>query len=163
MPLLVLAVVVGLSILAPIVLRNGSDHASGWDLFLLAIAVVTQSGFVVTIRALVPEVPAELPVLRPLPAINRHRFSSPSSRRETAIRFVNRTQQSLGLHWIDFDGALVSYGTIAPQHEDRVQGTFLGHWFLLTEPDGREAVMFEAQAEPALAVVDDAWLQPAGA
>jgi hypothetical protein len=67
------------------------------------------------------------------------------------------------LHWIDFNGALVSYGEIAPLYEDSIQSTYVGHWFLLTDPDGREAVMFEAQSAAALAVIDDAWLQPGSA
>lgn len=158
-PLLVLALVVSLSVTAPVVLRGGADPATGWDLFLLAIAVVAQFGFVVTIRTLIPVVPAQLPVLSPTSVTDRHQLTSPPSQSVTTIRFVNRTQQPLDLHWIDFEGVLIPYGTIAALDEDRIQSTYAGHWFLLTDSNGHEIVMFKAEPTPAIAVIDDVWLR----
>ena len=160
-PIFVLVAVVALSVLSPIVLRNGSDRATAWDFVLLAVAVVAEVGFVLTARFLVPRVPRSIETIAPVLGTREAGLTSPLRGARTAIRFVNQTSEPLQLNWVDFEGSLVSYGLISPGSDDSIQSTYTGHWFTICMTDGQELASFEAQPFPAIANVDDSMLRMA--
>lgn len=82
-------------------------------------------------------------------------YASRRTGEETSITFINRTQTTLNLYWMDTEGNRRPYGTIAPG-ETREQHTFGGHVWLVTDPGGRIMGVFEATDAPGIAIVDGA-------
>lgn len=73
---------------------------------------------------------------------------------ETTITFDNRLDTEVQIFWLDSDGARNSYGVIPP-HSKRVQHTYGGHVWLVTDPKGETIAVFEATDTPAIAVISD--------
>jgi dipeptidyl-peptidase 4 len=72
---------------------------------------------------------------------------------ETSITFVNRTGADVKVFWIDSDGERQPYGIIASDQQ-RQQHTFAGHVWLVTDSQGNNLAVFEANAEPGTAIID---------
>jgi dipeptidyl aminopeptidase/acylaminoacyl peptidase len=87
-----------------------------------------------------------------LPAETRPR---PSTRTgdESEITFDNRLDQEVQVFWLDEQGGRQSYGRIAPRGR-KVQHTFGGHVWLITDPTGEPLAVFEAADRPERAVID---------
>ncbi len=73
---------------------------------------------------------------------------------ESEITFTNCLSQPVNLFWIDGDGSRQAYGSLPPG-ETRVQHTYAGHVWLVTAMNGDILAVFEAEAKPGLAVIDD--------
>jgi hypothetical protein len=71
--------------------------------------------------------------------------SRPSSE-PTAMTFVNRSDTTLDLYWLDFQGARRLYQHLTPGARAR-QDTFMGHYWLLATPDGVCLGIFKAAPE----------------
>jgi len=78
---------------------------------------------------------------------------------DTEVTFVNRLDSEVSLFWIDSDGKRTPYGSLRPG-ESRRQHTFAGHVWLVTRSGGAILAVFEAEEQPAQAVVDGR--EPAG-
>jgi len=87
------------------------------------------------------------------------RFASRGGRRETSIRFENRSGQSVELFWIDSDGELQSYGRLEPD-QTRDQHTYSGHVWCVNNDAGDWGV-FQAEATPAVALIEGPARPPA--
>lgn len=72
---------------------------------------------------------------------------------ETELTFENRMDQPVSLFWLDEQGRRQSYGTLEPGSR-RVQHTYGGHVWLVTDERGRSLAVFEAPDTPATAVLD---------
>ena len=71
---------------------------------------------------------------------------------ETTLTFINRTAGEVKLFWLDSDGHRQSYGTLGPG-QTRDQHTFAGHVWLVTDAEGRELAVFEAEENGGDAVI----------
>ncbi|MGH8023386.1 MAG: hypothetical protein ACRED1_07380, partial [Limisphaerales bacterium] len=81
---------------------------------------------------------------------------------ETRITFVNHLRRPLKVFWIGPDHERKSYGILGPG-DNRVQQTYAGHVWLLTDFAGNIAAVFQAEAGPHLAVVDSTGARAQGA
>ncbi len=72
---------------------------------------------------------------------------------ETSIRFVNRTDGEVELHWMDLGGRRRSYGVLSPGDRRR-QHTYAGHVWVVTDAAGETLAVFAAAEEPGDAVID---------
>lgn len=79
----------------------------------------------------------------------------PSSRTgaESEITFENQLGEEVQLFWLDTQGQRQSYGTVAA-HGRRVQHTYAGHVWLAANSRGQTLAVFEAAAQPDVAVID---------
>lgn len=84
--------------------------------------------------------------------LNRLRRSGRSTV-ETSVRFVNETNGSVELFWIDSSRQRRSYGTI-PSRKDHAQHTFVGHVWLVTDNEEKPLAAFEATEEDSVAIID---------
>lgn len=73
-------------------------------------------------------------------------FASRASSEATAMTFVNRSDQTLELYWLDFSGLRKFYLHLAPGARAK-QNTFIGHYWLLATPDGVCIAIFKAAPE----------------
>jgi|GEM_PF-243496 len=71
---------------------------------------------------------------------------------ETWVTFENRLPEPVELFWIDWSGARKSYGTLQPGQR-RDQHTFAHHAWLVATTQDRLVRVFEAEDQPATAVV----------
>jgi len=71
---------------------------------------------------------------------------------ETRLTFVNRTDDTVELVWLDEDGNRRSYGTIEAGAERR-QHTYGGHVWLILDSEGNELSVFTAADEESRAVI----------
>ena len=71
----------------------------------------------------------------------------------TRITFVNRTGGDVLVSWIDAEGKRRPYFKV-PTGAEREQGTYSGHVWLVTDPNGKVLGVFEAVDDPGTAVVD---------
>jgi dipeptidyl aminopeptidase/acylaminoacyl peptidase len=72
---------------------------------------------------------------------------------ETSITFVNRTQGTVEMFWIDTDRQRHSYGKLDPGREHK-QHTRAGHVWLVVDGDGKPLAAFEAVEAGGQAVLD---------
>jgi dipeptidyl-peptidase 4 len=72
---------------------------------------------------------------------------------ETEITLLNRLDRNVDVFWIDPDGKRISYGSLH-SGERRMQHTFAGHVWLVTDRAGNVIAVFEAEARPGLAVIN---------
>ena len=72
---------------------------------------------------------------------------------ETAVQFVNQTEETLNLFWIDTEGRRRPYGVIEAGGK-RDQHTYAGHIWLVINKEGRARGLFAAVDEAATAVID---------
>ncbi len=70
---------------------------------------------------------------------------------ESSIRFVNKTEQSIELFWIDAAARATGYGSIQP-NESRDQHTFAGHVWMVKDKAGQTLGYLRAESEPIVAV-----------
>ncbi len=63
---------------------------------------------------------------------------------ETTLTFINRSAGQVQLFWLDPDGRRQSYGTLGPG-QTRDQHTYAGHVWLVTDSEGQELGVFEAE------------------
>jgi dipeptidyl-peptidase 4 len=75
---------------------------------------------------------------------------SGTSRRETAIVFMNATEQEVTLFWIDGQGNRRGYGKLGPGAV-RSQHTFAGHAWIVVGSDGKDFAGFVGEEWPAIA------------
>ena len=80
---------------------------------------------------------------------------SANSSDDVDINFVNQLQREVELFWVDGNGQRQSYGKLKPG-ESRVQHTFVGHVWLVTDLSGDTVAVFEAQPDRSLAVIGGA-------
>jgi hypothetical protein len=73
-------------------------------------------------------------------------LASRPSRESTAITFVNRSEQSLQIFWLNFQGYRELYHNLVPRGRFD-QKTFIGHNWLVATRDGRCVGIFKAQPE----------------
>ncbi len=83
----------------------------------------------------------------------RLRASSPSQE-ETYVTFINRTKNSVELYWVDANRQQQRYTTI-PVGKQHRQHTYVGHVWLITNPEGKRLAVFTAAEEEATAVIDE--------
>ncbi|RMG32152.1 MAG: hypothetical protein D6725_18265 [Planctomycetota bacterium] len=80
--------------------------------------------------------------------------SSSGDGQETSVRFVNRTDRTLQLDWIDRSGRSRRYATLRPgsTHD---QHTFAGHVWRLSDTRGRRFAVVAATADEGLVVIHE--------
>ncbi|MFC4069947.1 VHL beta domain-containing protein [Actinoplanes subglobosus] len=103
----------------------------------------------------VPAVPsatrasAEVIVLSPL----RERYlRSRESRQQTEIDFVNRRDEPVLIHWLDYHGARERYD-ILRSGEARQQSTYVSHPWVVTDVRGHGLAIFLPASRPAQATI----------
>ena len=93
-----------------------------------------------------------------LPA--RPRVVRSSNRGErTPIRFENRLDKVLQIHWVMANGELRKYGSVQPGGDSEIS-TFAGDAWLLIDADGQKVAAFVAELDEELAVVDETTKRP---
>jgi VHL beta domain len=70
-------------------------------------------------------------------------LASHFSSEPTGMTFVNRSDTTLDLYWLDFRGARRLYHHLIPGERAK-QDTFMGHYWLLATPDGVCVGIFKA-------------------
>jgi len=70
-------------------------------------------------------------------------LASSASSEETAMTFVNRSDTTLDLYWLDFQGSRRLYQHLTSGGRAK-QDTFIGHYWLLATPDGVCVGIFKA-------------------
>lgn len=70
-----------------------------------------------------------------------------------SVVFINRTDRTVHVYWLDYKGQRKSYGAIPPGGR-QVQNTFSTHPFVITDEDDRGLVIFVAGTEPATATIE---------
>ena len=73
---------------------------------------------------------------------------------ETRVTFEDRTPGPVELYWITPTGERKHYATLQPG-KDRAQHTYAGHVWLVNDAAGKRLAVFEATAEPGIAVIDE--------
>ncbi len=71
----------------------------------------------------------------------------------TTLRFVNNTEQTVKLYWLDGEGKRKPYGDIPP-HERRMQNTYVSHPFILTDKNDHGLAIFVAVPEDGIATLN---------
>ena len=71
---------------------------------------------------------------------------------ETAIIFVNSTEDEITYHWVDYEGNEKSYGKIAPDAFVN-QHTYAGHVWLIKDMNGQNLAVFLAEKKTGRAFV----------
>ena len=71
---------------------------------------------------------------------------------ETAIIFVNSTEDEITYHWVDYEGNEKSYGKIAPDAFVN-QHTYVGHMWLIKDMNGQNLAVFLAEKKTGRAFV----------
>ena len=71
---------------------------------------------------------------------------------ETAIIFVNSTEDEITYHWVDYEGNEKSYGKIAPDAFVN-QHTYVGHVWLIKDMNGQNLAVFLAEKKTGRAFV----------
>lgn len=79
-------------------------------------------------------------------------YPSRRTGQETTITFVNQTNDTLQVFWVDPEGNRRPYGTLAPG-ESREQHTFGGHVWLIIGSRGGIVGVYEATDEPGTAII----------
>ncbi|HVK25997.1 MAG TPA: hypothetical protein VM677_31960 [Actinokineospora sp.] len=68
---------------------------------------------------------------------------SPPSDQAVALTFINETEGPVDILWLDFEGDLTRYTSLAPDGE-YLQPTYVGHIWIVRDADGRERMRFAA-------------------
>ncbi len=100
----------------------------------------------------VAQIEKELPLNEARRPNNRPRASTRTGA-ETELRFVNQTDGTVELFWLDSGGDRQSYGKLAAGAEKR-QHTYAGHVWLITNAAGNPVAEFVAAERPSHAVID---------
>lgn len=66
---------------------------------------------------------------------------------EARITFINDSDATIRVYWLDFRGARVLYHTLKPG-EAAVQVTYLGHPWLITDEDDNAWQLYYPDAQP---------------
>lgn len=90
--------------------------------------------------------------LAPLPSSGAS--LSQNGGKKTSLHFFNNRRTEVRLEWIDAKGKPHSYGTIAPTG-DRMQGTFAGHTWLITDENQKPLGQSIAIDQPGKVVIED--------
>ncbi|WP_198154195.1 VHL beta domain-containing protein [Catenuloplanes japonicus] len=72
---------------------------------------------------------------------------------ETRITFDNQGDEAYVISWLEEDGTLTPYSTLAPG-ETYEQTSYSGHYWLVAKEDGTPVVMFQAANEPGHALIE---------
>jgi hypothetical protein len=136
-----------------------SNALTTMDFWLLVASILAQAGFAFTVRYLVPVVPAEIVLLRPVAGGDWRKLRSASASRETSIRFDNQTNEDLVLHWIDYNGQLDQRQLICAQ-DSAHRITYLTRPFRISTVDDRDVAVFEPVKVPAVAVITSPMISP---
>ena len=98
-------------------------------------------------------VPEDEKELRRLPPKRERRQVSKAGGPATSIRFVNRTEQSLEISWLDFEGKRRKYADLRPGAA-HVQPTHAGHAWVVADPAGKVVALVVAVATPGLVTLE---------
>ncbi len=97
--------------------------------------------------------------LEPLPRLplasldsGEHRSPRREGARSVSLRVDNRTDDTIRIYWIDFEGARKDYGQADPGRNWE-QSTFAGHLWLVTDPEGAPLAFFAAGDKPGRVVI----------
>jgi len=75
---------------------------------------------------------------------------SPYSLQETRILFMNETDGTVEIFWVDYEGGRRSYGTVRA-HANAERGTLVRHVWVVTDARGRDLARFVAAKTPSRA------------
>lgn len=79
---------------------------------------------------------------------------SPRTEKPTEILFVNKSNRTVTVDWLDFDGGTKTYATLEPRGTHK-QSTFAGHhWVISTRGGSSPALVATAEESPAQAVIE---------
>ncbi len=92
--------------------------------------------------------------LKSLPTETPATLRSEKSNQTTSILFVNTTARAMKLFWIDERGARKPYQSIRADGSDWMD-TFVGHVFLVTDPDGKPLGAFRAEKPTGRAMISN--------
>ncbi|MFI7022945.1 hypothetical protein ACIBMZ_09530 [Micromonospora sp. NPDC049900] len=90
--------------------------------------------------------------LAPLPGGHERWLRSVGGGPETSIEFVNSTDRTVTVHWLDHQGNRRQYRVLPPNTSYR-QHTYVGHPWVVTDRRGRALACFEPVRTPARAVI----------
>lgn len=72
---------------------------------------------------------------------------------ETEVRFINQTQHTVELFWLETGGGRSSYGKLAAG-ESRQQHTYAGHYWIVVDQSGIDLAAFKAEETTLEALID---------
>lgn len=81
-------------------------------------------------------------------------LKSQNSNTPMRIRFINQTDKTLRIYWLDFSGERKPYGTIAP-HSENDMNTFATHPWLLTDENDLGKVIFVGKMDNNFAFITE--------
>lgn len=73
--------------------------------------------------------------------------------------FVNQTDQVVKIYWLDFEGRRVEYGVLQPGEQKR-QGTFSSHIWLVTDTEEKPLAGFRAPDLPSTLLIQKPFPEP---
>jgi hypothetical protein len=106
-------------------------------------------------QADIPQLTLELPVLV-LPkrhAAEEKGLRSADSKVETAIKFVNKSGQTIRVYWLDYDGKRQWKAALAAGDSYESPRTFLTHPWLITDKDDNAWSIYFPDAQPRIVEV----------
>lgn len=80
-------------------------------------------------------------------------YPSRQTGEQTSIQFINKTDGTVNIFWIDSSGEQRPYGSLEAG-ESREQNSYQGHVWLITDQKGKNLGVFECTADPADAIID---------
>ncbi len=86
------------------------------------------------------------------PATDLNRLRSGNNGSQVDVTFINQTQQTLTLVWVDGSGERRPYGTVEPG-QTRTQNTYAGHAWLALDSDGQAIAGFTASSSARVALI----------
>lgn len=108
-------------------------------------ATTTAATATATAAAGRPEIPA-------LPGSAEQDVRNAANGAATSIRFVNSSPATVTVMWLDYGHQRVRYADLAPGRSYEQQ-TYTGHVWVVTRADGTAIAVYEAAAEPGVAVI----------
>jgi VHL beta domain len=88
-----------------------------------------------------------------LPLANIGALRSGTASEATAIEFLNKSDDSFKVYWIDPDGQLRSYGILAPHHIRTIQ-TYVSHLWLIGRDEQHPVAIFNSSPGLTVGTVD---------
>jgi hypothetical protein len=76
-----------------------------------------------------------------------------NSNKPSAIKFVNLTNQTIRVHWLDFNGKRVFYNSLSPG-QSYIQNTFLAHSWVVTDISGNLIRLYVTDAETGEVIIE---------
>lgn len=121
------------------------------ETILLPIALhsISNLTLVICLALLTPAIPSAPPV----PTDKQHAaevrgIKSTSSDVATTITFINNSQQTIKVYWLDAEGQRKPMETVKPGDSRTIEPTFLMHPWLITDEDDKAWYVYFADAQP---------------